>query len=134
ALVALALLGAASTQAQAADAAPRTVDFAREVFPLLKRSCFECHGPQRVEGGLRLDRREDALRGGDSGPIFEIGHAERRELVTRGTLARDDDEIMPARGAPLSAAEIRVLRDWVNQGASWPSVVHESQHWAYVKP
>ena len=124
----------ATTPAQGADGASRTVDFSHDVFPLLKRSCFECHGPQRVEGGLRLDRREDALRGGDSGPTFEAGHAERSELVRRVTLAQDDDEIMPARGAPLSAAETRVLRDWINQGAAWPAVVHESRHWAYVKP
>ncbi len=134
AVIGLALLGAANTPAPAADGAPRTVDFSREVFPLLKRSCFECHGPQRVEGGLRLDRREDALRGGDSGKVFEAGHAERSELVRRVALAPGDDEIMPARGAPLSAAESRVLRDWINQGASWPAVVRESQHWAYVKP
>src|SRR5580658_9611207 len=89
AVIGLALLGVETSRVQAADTAPRTVDFARDIFPLLKRSCFECHGPQRVEGGLRLDRRDDALRGGDSGPIFDTGHAERSELIRRVTLAPD---------------------------------------------
>ena len=55
--------------------------------------------------------------------------------MRRVVLAKDDDEIMPARGAPLSAAETRTLRDWINQGANWPAVVHKRrQHWAYVRP
>jgi hypothetical protein len=112
----------------------RSVDFARDVFPILKRSCFECHGPEKQEGGLRLDRREDLRKGGDSGPTVTPRDPKHSELLTRVTLPDGDDSIMPARGARLSANSVRVLRDWINQGADWPDVVNETAHWAYVAP
>jgi hypothetical protein len=51
------------------SAAPSTsvsgkVDFRRDVQPLLKQYCIECHGPSQQMHGFRLDRRRDAMRGG----------------------------------------------------------------------
>jgi hypothetical protein len=114
--------------------AARTVDFAREVFPILKRSCFECHGPNKQEGSLRLDRREDFHKGGDSGAVVVAGKAQQSELFLRVVLPAGDDSIMPARGARLSATSVGLLRDWINQGAKWPNVVNEAPHWAYGVP
>jgi hypothetical protein len=47
-------------------AATRPVDFVREIQPILTESCHSCHGPKKQESGLRLDRRSDALRGGET--------------------------------------------------------------------
>lgn len=46
---------------------PERVDFSRDVEPILKRSCHACHGDRVQSGGLRLDSRKAAWRGGASG-------------------------------------------------------------------
>tara|TARA_R110002049_G_scaffold2750_4_gene21875 strand:- start:13466 stop:16564 length:3099 start_codon:yes stop_codon:yes gene_type:complete len=105
-------------------------DFARDVYPILRRSCFECHGEEKDEAGLRLDRREDAL---DSGAI-EPGDPDNSELIRRLLLPRGHDEIMPAIGDPLSKKEVAHLRRWIQQGADWPESFEIAKHWAYVAP
>src|SRR5579883_3544181 len=51
-----------------AFAAPAKVDFSRDIEPLLHSRCQMCHGPQQQMSGLRLDQKDAALRGGNSGP------------------------------------------------------------------
>jgi mono/diheme cytochrome c family protein len=110
------------------------VDFGRDVYPLLQRSCLECHGAKRTEGELRLDVREKALAGGASGPVIVAGKPEDSELVRRISRPAGDDEIMPSRGAPLAASEIKLVRAWIRQGAKWPEHVESAAHWAYIRP
>ena len=109
------------------------VDFTREVWPILQRSCLECHGPDRQEAELRLDQRESALQPGEYAAI-QPGDPDASELVRRISLPRGHDEIMPSLGEPLTAAEIKLIRDWINQGADWPESIGADQHWAYVRP
>ena len=106
------------------------VDFASDVYPILRRSCFECHDEERDEAGLRLDRRQDAL---DSGAI-DADPPDESELIRRVTLPRGHDEVMPAIGDPLNAKEIAILKRWITQGANWPESFEVAKHWAYVEP
>src|ERR1043165_7497783 len=55
------------------DGAPGQVDFARDIQPILSKFCYECHGPEKQKGGLRLDQKAAALKGGDSGPLLVPG-------------------------------------------------------------
>ncbi len=110
------------------------VDFARDVYPALQRTCVECHGPDKQEGGLRLDRKADALRGGDSGPAIVPGKPDMSDLVRRAALPRGDDEAMPPRGQPLSVEQISALKKWIAAGAVWPEQVAATKHWSYIKP
>jgi hypothetical protein len=112
----------------------KAVDFARDVYPILQRSCFECHGPAKQKGKLRLDSREAVMKGGRSGPAVVPGKAEQSELYRRISLERGDTEIMPDRGDPLPAAQVALLRRWIDQGAAWSDTVQAARHWAYVKP
>src|SRR5262249_50272177 len=50
-----------------------TVEFAKDIRPILERSCWKCHGPDKSKGGLRLDDAKAALAGGNSGPVIQIG-------------------------------------------------------------
>jgi hypothetical protein len=130
-IVTLLLLGACPA---AADDRPlRHVDFTRDVWPLLQRSCLECHGAKKQEGDLRLDRRASALRAGDNA-VVAPGNADQSELIRRVSLPRGDGQIMPARGEPLTPSEIKLLRDWINQGADWPESAFNARHWSYVAP
>ena len=49
------------------------VQFATDIQPILAASCYECHGPEKQKGGLRLDQKAAALRGGDTGPLLVPG-------------------------------------------------------------
>lgn len=109
-------------------------DFVRDVFPILKRSCLECHGPNLQKGGLRLDTAGAMRKGGDSGPVVVPGKAAASEFLRRLTLSKEDPDVMPARGPLLTKAEIATLRAWIDQGASWPDSIRDSSHWAYLKP
>ncbi len=56
------------------------VDFARDVYPILQRSCFECHTADKHKGGLRLDDREAAMKGSMNGLVIVPGHSESSKL------------------------------------------------------
>jgi hypothetical protein len=107
------------------------VDFATEIYPILKRACFDCHGPQKQKGSLRLDDRKTVL---DAAEVIVPGRPEESELIRRVSLPRGDIEAMPSRGTPLSQAEIERLSTWVLQGAPWPEQLAPARHWSYVKP
>ncbi|GDY19656.1 hypothetical protein LBMAG56_10010 [Verrucomicrobiota bacterium] len=119
-------LGAARAAAVVA-----TVDFAREIQPLLASRCLDCHGAEKPKGGLSLASRAAALRGGKSGkPALVAGQPDASPLLARVTTT-DADEMMPPKGERLSAAQVTTLRRWIEQGAIWPE---DAKHWAYVKP
>lgn len=131
----LGLMVAGSTVTSAEPAKiPTVVDFARDVYPVLQRSCFECHGPEKQKGKLRLDSRAAAFKGGRNGEVIVPGKAEASELYRRVVLPKGSDQIMPARGEPLSEVQVKSIRDWINQGAKWPDGVQSTRHWAYVQP
>ncbi|MEO2008654.1 MAG: DUF1549 domain-containing protein, partial [Pirellulaceae bacterium] len=108
----------------------QAVDFTRDVYPVLRRTCFECHGQKKQEGDLRLDVRADALGSG----VIEPGEPADSELLRRILLPRNDDEVMPAIGEPLPKRQIAIIRRWIEQGAQWPETFEAQQHWAYVVP
>jgi len=115
---------------ETAENAVAPVDFSRDVYPLLQRSCFECHGESKQEGGLRLDLRSEALESGS----IEVGQPESSELLRRLRLPRGHDEVMPAIGDPLSKQQIETIRLWIEQGAAWPEDFEQPPHWSYVTP
>lgn len=113
--------------------ADEPVEFVRDVQPLLAARCIECHGPEKNEGGLRLDVKKLALEGGDSGEVIAIADPDSSELLNR-VRSSDEDIRMPPEGERLSAEEIKLLEQWIRDGASWPdaaSAVAVSDHWAF---
>ncbi len=108
----------------------RQVAFARDVLPILRRACFDCHGRQKQEAKLRLDERKAALGHG----VIVPGKPDESELLRRISLPRGSDEVMPARGETLSPREIAMIREWIRQGAVWPENVDLGKHWAYLAP
>jgi hypothetical protein len=112
------------------------VDFAQEVFPVLQRACFECHGHEVQKGGLRLDQRDSVLRHpGESGkPVVLAGKADASELLRRVSLKKGDADAMPKRGDLLKPADIAVLRAWITEGARWPDAMETALHWSYAPP
>ena len=63
--------------------ADSTVDFKRDIKPILDESCVSCHGPQKQKGALRLDAREAAMKGGTTGVSIVPGKGNASLLVQR---------------------------------------------------
>jgi hypothetical protein len=94
------------------------IDFNRDVKPIFAKHCFSCHGPDKQKQGLRLDRKADALKGGDDGVVIIPGKSAQSLLVQLAS-GQDKDRLMPPKG-PLSAKELDTLKRWIDQGAKWP--------------
>lgn len=94
-----------------------TNSFETTVRPVLATRCFQCHGPQAQLGGLRLDSRAAALKGGTSGPSLVPGHPEQSLLIK--AIHYDGKLKMPPPGK-LADSEIKVLAEWIREGAQWP--------------
>lgn len=122
ALVLLVILGhglsAQTASTPPSPAAPSTINYEEHVKPILTSKCFSCHGPRQQQSGLRLDRRQAALRGGDYGPVIIPGKSAESKLIHR-IIGSDAGLQMPPTGA-LEDDEIAVLRAWIDQGADMP--------------
>jgi hypothetical protein len=108
-----------------------SVEFNRDIRPVLSDRCYPCHGPDgaKRKAGLRLDQESSAKADRDGRRAIVPGDRESSELVRRIT-ARDDDERMPPvkSGKSLSPAEIELISRWVAQGAAW------QPHWSFIPP
>ena len=129
--VIFALSVASVAMAQAADvssplsAAAERVDFARDILPVFREACVECHGAEKQKGKLRMDTRGALLKGGEDGKVIEPGNAEMGDLLRRIALPEGDDDVMPPKGkAPhLSPQQIQRVKKWIADGAKWPDDV-----------
>lgn len=134
-------LWVAILSAAAADLPPpasRPVDFKGDVQALFAERCYSCHSVEKQKGGLRLDRKADALAGGDSGKVILPGKSAESVLI-HNVAGLDPDNQMPpkGKGEPLTAGQIGLLRAWIDAGAPWPDELVDAakpQHWAFQKP
>ncbi len=107
----------------AVSAVGASVDFVREVRPILEKHCYECHGPEKQKNGYRLDVRDIALKGGDSGAAAIRPHDAKQSPLIRFVSGEDEDMVMPPKKSKkprLTMAEVDVLRAWINEGPAWP--------------
>lgn len=112
-------------------AATEKIDFTTQIQPILSENCYACHGPDEatIEGGLRLDKQELAFKGGDSGKAIVPGNA-NASLIMERILHTDPKEVMPPpdKKKRLPPEQVKLIRDWINQGAEWGT------HWAFQTP
>ena len=129
----IAILVVAGRVAGASEPTPEQADyFEKNVRPVLVQHCHQCHGGKKQEASLRLDSRETALKGGDSGASIVPGNPEESLLIAAirrgGTVSA-----MPPDTA-LKPHEITALAKWVEMGAPWPGSVDSSVALAPAKP
>ena len=111
------------------------VDFLRDIRPILTARCVRCHSESlEQEGGLKLDKYATLLQGGEHGAVVVASKSGESALLARVT-ARDESR-MPPTGEPLTAAQLELLKNWIDQGARGPSADAENKvdHWAFRKP
>ena len=111
--------------------AQEKVDFARDIQPLLEKSCYACHNAKSHMGGLRLDSKASALKTIQAGkPAVESTLYARIEGL-------GDQPRMPMGGKPLEPAQRTAIKQWIEQGADWPTdaaSVEAPKHWAFIPP
>jgi hypothetical protein len=105
---------------------PPTVDFTRDVQPLFQKRCYMCHGPQQQMSGLRFDQQESAAR------VILPGKSADSRLIQM--VSGTEKKFMPPIGPRLTAAEIGMLRAWIDEGAPWPAGGERpAVHWSFRK-
>jgi hypothetical protein len=116
----------------------QTVDYLREVKPILAAHCFTCHGAIKQKAGLRLDTAALMKEGGDHGPVV-VGKAEE-SLILKHVRGEKGFRRMPPidQGEPLKPAQIAILKRWIEQGALAPKdekpEADPRDHWAFRSP
>jgi hypothetical protein len=97
----------------AVSACAQAPQFQRDIAPIFEKSCGNCHISAAM-GKLRLDSEAAVLRGGASGAAVVPGHSGDSVLVKRilGTAGAR----MPMGGQPLSAADVELIRRWIDEG------------------
>ena len=117
----------ASTNDEEAFLTIDEADIYRDVIdPIFAASCYECHGPDKQKGELRLDSYELAMLGGELGDTIVPGDLEASELIYRLHLEVDDDEHMPPEGKPQpTEGQEEILAWWIQSGAPSEGIVAE---------
>jgi len=113
--------------AVAGDSAAKTVEFNRDVRPILSENCYHCHGPdvKHREADLRLDVRDVALKAQAIVP----GKPDESELVARIFNPNPDDVMPPpASHKKLTPQQKELLKRWIAEGAGYQG------HWSYAPP
>ena len=125
----LGLPGAAKpAPALSADELRRLPVFTGVIEPVFESKCVGCHGPQKSKGDFRLDSFAALLRGGKNDIAIKAGDAAQSPLLQRALLPAGDDDHMPPDGRPqLTAAEIALLKWWIDAGAPETNVLGSLQ-------
>ena len=104
--------------------APAKVDFVKDVMPLFRENCLDCHGPTKQKAGMRLDRRSSALK---AFVRRVVPGSSANSMVYHRLIGGEYGPQMPPKAA-LHPEEIAIIKTWIDQGADWPdSLANEAE-------
>lgn len=130
-LIGVALLGIV---VGAADANESEDFFEARIRPVLVGTCFRCHGETKTGGSLRVDTRDNLMKGGDSGAAIVPGKPEESLLIQAIRRGSDVSAMPPDKAQALRADQIADFAKWIRDGAVWPSRSAKfvaERHWAF---
>ena len=136
----------AATPLWSADFSAADLDFfEKRIRPVLAEHCYKCHSAKskKLKGKLRLDYREGAIKGGETGPAVVPGKP-GESLLVESILYQNEDLEMPPKKR-LSDSQVTDLTEWVKRGAPWPKEAvaeagakekfdlakRKAEHWAW---
>lgn len=101
-------------------ASDKKVDFAKDIQPIFKNSCMDCHDADGPMGKFRVDKKETAMKGGESGPAIIAGKSAKSPIVFYVSGLIKGKQMPPKdQGDALTRDQIGLLRAWIDQGAKW---------------
>ena len=120
-------------RAQAADAG--VIDFEKQIKPLFTKHCVDCHKADKDESGFRLDLGHLAIKGGDRGAAIVPGKS-NESILYQALIGKGDATAMPYEKPRLPAADIELIKKWIDSGAKVPASdatteVVKSNHWSF---
>ena len=109
--------------------------FETQVRPIFKNNCQTCHNDKSKTSGLSLDRRAGPISGGNRGPAIQPGKPDASLLIKA---VEQSGELKMPPGGKLDAAQVAVLRRWIEMGAPWPAETAAKKpgadYWAFQPP
>ena len=125
------LFGCLSSLYEACFSAETTLDFNRDIRPILSENCFACHGfdEKARQADLRLDVKDSAYADRDGTSAVVSGSLEK-SMAWQRIVSSDADEVMPPPTShlELTAGEKAKLKKWIEQGAPYAG------HWSFIPP
>lgn len=130
-LVVCSLAAVAAVALRAQERPPirqQPISFNRDIRPILSNNCFACHGPD--EGTRKTRFHFDTQQGAFAKKGIIVPGSAGESLLIEHVTSTDPEQQMPPpeTGRKLTAAQIDLLRRWIDEGAKWDT------HWAYVPP
>jgi ankyrin repeat protein len=99
--------------------APAKIDFSKEILPLLRENCLDCHGPSKQKAGMRLDRKSSVMK------LFSrrvVPGSSANSMVYHRLIGSEYGPQMPPKAA-LHAEQVALIKAWIDQGADWPDAL-----------
>jgi uncharacterized membrane protein len=114
-LLAFAALGILSTGAFT-NPVPAELSFKNDVTPVLKKYCFNCHSGERADKGLKVDSYDRLMKGTNYGVVVKAGKS-AESVIIKSVKGQPGGSKMPPGRRTMKEAEIKILADWIDQGA-----------------
>jgi len=103
-----------TTQASSSGATTgAAVSFSKDVLPIFENSCISCHGGEKTSKALDMKTYASLMTGSQNGAVIAPNDAAKSKLIQSVQSGK-----MPKRGDKLTAAQVKLLVDWVNAGAA----------------
>ncbi len=94
--------------------------YKEEIKPILQIRCYNCHGPLKQKGGLRLDSESFIKKGGKEDIVLVVDNPLKSKMYTNLVLPMEDEKHMPPMGKhQLTNQEITTIKQWIANGASF---------------
>ena len=110
----------------AASAQAETVDYAKQIAPLLEEYCIDCHGADDPDGEFALDSFAALMKGGEDGAPIIAGKANDSLLIKflegRSGRGGKNEFMPPGKRDKLKPQEIALIKAWIDAGAQGPLV------------
>ena len=92
-----------------------SVDFHKDIAPILQTSCVECHNAEKSKGDLRLDTAADFSKGGDSGAVVVPGKPEDSILVYRLESTKPSIMMPNIAKNTVPNSAVSLIRQWIRE-------------------
>jgi len=97
------------------------VDFERQILPILRERCFDCHSDakKKPKAGLRLDGKNWILAGAKGKRTVIPGKPKISPLFLRAAMYEEEEDVMPPDGRTLQPKPLRLVERWIEEGANF---------------